>query len=311
MRARIDVGSDPMPGAAADPGSWGFAEGDQIVAGRSALRRLGGGTRYEVYLAFDERMHAVVVVKILRPDRVLDRTALDGLSGEARALSRLRHPVLVRSFEADVVGPMPHLVLEHVEGPRLSTLLRRHGPLAIEQVLPLGLQLASALHYVAVEGFAHLDVKPSNVIMAGPPRLIDLSIAQTPAEAARHTGPLGTDAYLAPEQVRPERGGIGVASDVWGLGATLYEALAGSVPFPGGARSGTAPREDRFPQLTVDPAPLPAELPRPLTEIVMGCLRRDPAERPTARELAVALEPAVASLPRGLGLRRLIPREAR
>jgi serine/threonine protein kinase len=191
-----------MSGAVTTPGSWRFAEGEEVTPGRSALRLLGGGTRYEVYLAFDERMHAVVVIKILRPDRVTDRSALDGLAGEARALSTLHHPVLLRSFDAVLGGPRPHLVLEHVEGPRLSTLLRKFGPLAVEQVLPLGLQLASALHYVAGTGFLHLDVKPSNVIMAGPPRLIDLSIARTPAEACSSIGHLGTDAYMSPEQCR-------------------------------------------------------------------------------------------------------------
>jgi serine/threonine protein kinase len=306
-----------MMGAHADPtdgrtrrripssSSWGFAEGDELVPGYACLRLLGGGARYEVYLAFDERRHAVVVVKILRPDRVSNVDALEGLAGEARALSRLDHPVLIRGFGAEPQGPRPHLVLEHVEGPRLSTTIRRHGPLAIEQALPLGLQVASALHYLSIEGFVHLDVKPSNIIMAGPPRLIDLSIARTPAEARRSRGPLGTDAYMAPEQRLAERRTtIGPAADVWGLGATLYEGLIGTVP----PREGTRTEDE--------PARLPERgaggfargTPAPLVELVMSCLRDDPTERPSALELALELEPVVAAIPRRVGLRRLVPR---
>ena len=78
----------------------------------------------------------------------------------------------------DADGPRPHLVLEHLEGPRLSQLLRKHGALPMEQLLPLALELASALHYLAGQDVVHLDVKPSNVIMGAPARLIDLSVTR-------------------------------------------------------------------------------------------------------------------------------------
>ena len=98
----------------------------------------------------------------------------------------------------------------------------------------------------------HLDVKPRNIIMAGRPRLIDLSVARRRASApAAWTRPVGTDAYMAPEQCEVARfGELGPATDVWGLGATLYEALAGEPPFP--------PDGERFPQLRHAPAPLAA-----------------------------------------------------
>src|ERR671914_292309 len=88
-----------------------------------------------------------------------------------------------RSFGAQLGGERPHLVLEHIEGPRLSTLMRRYG-MSLEQLLPLALNLCSVLHYLAHAGVVHLDVKPSNVIMGGEPRLIDLSIARTLDELA-------------------------------------------------------------------------------------------------------------------------------
>src|ERR687894_1338355 len=163
---------------------WGLEEGDEVGPGRHALQRLGGGHRYEAYLAFDERLHAVVVVKLIRPHLVDDDHTLSGLRAEAEMLERLSHPVILRAFDAILEGPRPHLTLEHLEGPRLSTLVRRYGKLPVEQLVPLALQLCSALHYLSEEEIVHLDVKPANTIMSGPPRLIDLSVAMTLDDAA-------------------------------------------------------------------------------------------------------------------------------
>jgi serine/threonine protein kinase len=134
-------------------------EGEEIVAGRVALELLGGGRRYEAYLAWDEHLHALVVAKLLRPGLVSDDRALEALAAEARLLGALAHPLLLRSFGAVLDGPRPHVVLEHIEGPRLSTLIRRSG-LALEQLLPLGLDLVRLLRYLAAEQVLRLDVKP-------------------------------------------------------------------------------------------------------------------------------------------------------
>ena len=125
------------------------------------LRRIGGGRRYEAMLVWDEHRLAVLVAKVLRPDQARDPAALQDLAHEAALLQRLAHPVVVRSFGAVTDGKFPHLVLEHLDGPTLDELLAREGPLALEQLLPLALHVASALHYLAAEGVVHLDVKPS------------------------------------------------------------------------------------------------------------------------------------------------------
>jgi serine/threonine protein kinase len=273
--------------------TWGLQEGDEIAPGRSVLRRIGGGRRYEAMLVWDEHRLAVLVAKVLRPDEARNPAAVRDLAHEAQLLERLAHPVVVRSFGAVLDRPFPHLVLEHLDGPTLDELLQRHGALALEQLLPLGLHVASALHYMAAEGVVHLDVKPSNVVMGGPPRLIDLSVARTFDEAAKLRLPIGTDAYMAPEQCAPD-GRLGAPADVFGLAATLYTALTGTRPF--GAC------EDRFPQLTAKPAPLPRRTPAPLAGVILAGLDPDPAGRPAAAELATALEPLVAALPQRLTL---------
>jgi serine/threonine protein kinase len=286
--------------------TWGLAEGDAIAPGRTVLRPLGGGRRFEVFLVWDDHRLAVLVAKVLRPDQAGDTAAQRDLAREADALARLSHPVIVRGFDAVLHGRFPHLLIEHLEGPTLGALIDAHGPLGLEQLLPLGLHVASALHYMAGEGMVHLDVKPENVVMGAPPRLIDLSVARSVARARRAKRPIGTDGYMAPEQCDPALlGRIGPRADVFGLGATLHHALSGSRPFPRppGARDSTDPLE-RFPQLGAEPEPLPRRTPRPLAEALRAALAREPEDRPTAAELAGALEPLVAELPRRMTLGR-------
>jgi len=283
--------------------SWGFEPGDEIAPGRSVVRALGGGSRFEVFLVWDDRLFALVVAKVLRPDAAGEERYRDELREEAEALERLAHPVLVRGFDAVLDGPHPHVLIEHLEGGTLRQLIRRGGAAPLEQLLPLAAHVAAALHYMAQAGMVHLDVKPDNIVMGVPPRLIDLSIARTLESAASVRRPLGTDAYMPPEQCAPAEhpGAIGPASDVWGLGATLHHAVSGEVPFPRprDARDSEDPLV-RFPQLEAEPRPLPQRTPATLRELITGTLAKAPADRPSASELVLKLEPLVADLPRKL-----------
>ena len=108
--------------------SWELSEGAEIAPGRSVLKAIGGGHRYEVYLVWDEKLFSIMVAKVLRPDLASDASAARGLQREAEALDRLAHPVLLRGFGADLEGPYPHVLVEHLEGPTLRRLIRRGGP---------------------------------------------------------------------------------------------------------------------------------------------------------------------------------------
>ena len=287
--------------------SWELQEGDQIAAERYALQLLGGGHKYEAYLAFDEELQSVVVAKLLRPHLVEEESALRTMRAEAKALTRLNHPVLLRCFAVEAGGPKPHLVLEHLEGPRLSTLLRRQRRLALEQVIPLGLQLSSALHYMHRQQMVHLDVKPRNIIMGGPPRLIDLSVARSFDQARNAIESIGTDAYMAPEQCEPKlMGGMSPQSDVYGWGVTMYQAITGVLPYPKYDADGED--AERFPQLHLDPLPLTPDTPPVLAELVMSCLEKRPEMRPFQTDIGERLEPFVAALPRRIVLSRFRPR---
>jgi serine/threonine protein kinase len=283
----------------ADKHGWDLARGEDIAPGLVAMRLLGGGERYEAYLAFDEVRYCPAVVKVVRPDQVDDTAALRGLRREYDLAARLVHPGLPRAYALVEDGPRPLLVLEHVEGPRLSTLLRKHGALPLHQLLPLAIEVAGVLHYLGHEQVVHLDVKPSNIVMGSPPKLIDLSIARPVEEARQVRHVLGTDRYLAPEQADPERfGGVGTPADVWGLAATLAEAASGVRPFRDGVRDDGARPEERWPQLVEPAQPLPPSVPAPIARALTACLDPDPAHRPRPAQLAEAMEPVLAALPK-------------
>jgi serine/threonine protein kinase len=278
----------------ASKATWGFVSGDEIVSGRTMQGLLGGGERYEAYVAWNHRLMTPTVLKILRPNVVDDERALRSMAKEGDLLAALRHPGLTRLFDMDTTGERPFIEIEYVEGPRLSTLIRRHGRLNPEQAFPLGRQLASTLHFLHAEGILHLDVKPSNIIMGPTPRLIDLSVARRVERASRINGHVGTDAYMSPEQADPELWStIGPKSDTWGLAATLYHAVAKRAPHSRGRHEAVG--RERFPQLAEAPAPLdPLRHSPGLVELIMDGLRRAPEDRPTVAELFDRLDELAA-----------------
>lgn len=264
--------------------------GEQLAPGLTGLKELGGGVSYEAWLAFDERLLAPVVVKIIRPHLVDDAATLAAYRRELNVLSSLSHPGIARLFAYDDEAERPYLVIEHVDGPTLSALISRFGHLPEHQLLAVAVDLCSALHYVHGLDLCHLDIKPSNIVVGAPAKLIDFSIAMSSADAATLTYPVGSDEYMPPEQCVPgERGTVGYASDVWSLGASLFRAAAGFRAFD---------REPRWAQLTDEPHVLPHFVNRDFANIIGDCLSPDPADRPTPRDIADRLDPLVANLPK-------------
>jgi eukaryotic-like serine/threonine-protein kinase len=259
------------------------------------LESLGGGRRYEVFLVWDEGLQLSAVAKVLRPNRVEDETAVNALRREAALLERLVHPVLARGLGAVLDGPFPHVLVEYVDGDNLREIIEEEATLSLQEALPVGLDLLAALNYMATVGVCHLDVKPSNILLADPARLIDLGAARTFEELATRETPIGTASYMAPEQCEPssELGPIGPPADVWGVGTTLYHVLTGNRPFSRPGPRGSDPRV-RYPQLVERPLPVPDYVPGAVETVIMEMLAHDPRERPTAKEASAALEPLAA-----------------
>ena len=293
------AGGSPEAGAERESTSWKLEVGTEIFPGRSVFKRLGGGSMYEVYLVWDDWLHALMVAKLLRPNRMNEERARREMLRESMVLERLAHPMLVRTFGADLDTEYPHILLEHLEGDTLRRLVKRHGFLPMEQLLPLALHVTSALHYLKNREMVHLDVKPGNIVMSAPPRLIDLSIARSFEDAAALRNPIGTDAYMAPEQCAPQtRGVIGPPADVFGLGATLFHAAVGKAPFPRarGASKSEVP-EERWPQLVDEPIAMHRDVAPLFGRLLLAMINKDPGARPTAAEVALELEPLIATLP--------------
>jgi eukaryotic-like serine/threonine-protein kinase len=286
---------------------WELKAGDELVPGRSIQELLGGGERYQAFLTWNDDLLCPTVVKILRPDQVDDPAARRTIAREGDVLRRIDHPYILRLLAADTDGPRPFIELEFLDGPRLSTLLRRHGILSSEQLYPLGRQLAAAIHFMHRLELLHLDVKPRNIIMGPVPRLIDLSIARTFDEVGSLRSPLGTDPYMAPEQCdRSAIATIGPAADVWGIGVTMYEAASKQLPYARGVKGGTD--VERWPQLVSDPAPPSEKVSAKVADVIMRCLQRDPGQRPTSAELFELFDELAAA--QGRRRRRLRRRTA-
>jgi serine/threonine protein kinase len=280
-----------MASVTTDSNSWGFSEGDEVVPHCTYQAALGGGVHFEAYQAVDDRLFAPVVVKIVRPNLVERESVLRDLSREVELTSRLRHPLVVRCFHFETAGPRPYLALEKLPGRQLATILQAQGTLDLSDLLRVGMGLASVLHYLRIQEVVHLDLTPANVIVGRVARLIDFNLARDSATAASTTVAFGTRRYMAPEQCDPQRAGRpGPASDVWGLGGTLYKAICGKHPFRVGSASEDAPITEQYPQLFEPPRNLPSHVPDDLRRVVMACLAKDPDERPLPADVFFALQ---------------------
>ena len=246
--------------------------------GYEVLELLSRGRDLDVYDVWSERRGCRCVAKVVRPDRPDPARTRERLRREGELLMRFTHPHLVRAYEV-LDEPEPVVILETITGATLAALAHERR-LSWPDAAELGLHLCSAVHYMHGEGWLHADLKPANVIAeAGRGKVIDLSLARPPG---RCRGRLGTGHYAPPEQVAG--GELTTAVDVWGIGATLYTALAGRPPYDGW----DGPRE-RPPRIgTV------RRLPRAVSQPLDACLELRPGDRPTVGALADALGDALA-----------------
>ena len=216
-----------------------------VAAGQYRIsRRMGAGATGVIYEAVRISDGLPVAIKLLRVAAAHDAVASDRLRREAEALGLAWHPNVVEVIDH---GHLPdgtaYLVMELLPGESLATRLRNRGRLTPRELLPIALQMCDALAAVHAAGVVHRDVKPSNILLAvdrddpaGPERvkLLDFGIARVEWEETRITntgGPLGTPGYMSPEQEMGE-GEVDGRSDLFALGAMLYECLVGEPPPP-------------------------------------------------------------------------------
>lgn len=205
------------------------------------LERVGSGGMAEVYRAVHSRLNRTVAIKFMRALGELP-DARARFINEARVHAALQHANIATLYEFHEVQGAPCIVMEFVDGPTLSELLKQRGPLPLEQALRILISITEALVYVHQNGIVHRDLKTSNVKIdgRGQVKLLDFGISRA-GSSPRLTGAglvIGTVEYLAPEQLIGEP--ASAKSDIWSLGILLYELLTGSVPFHGSSPTAVA-----------------------------------------------------------------------
>ncbi|MCO5171296.1 MAG: protein kinase [Planctomycetes bacterium] len=267
-----------------------MAGGGRRLGDYELLRELGRGGMGVVYAARHPR-HGEVALK-LTLGRAIDAEGLARLRREVEALRRLDHPNVVPVRDAGQHDGHCYVAMALVEGESLRARLQR-GPLPPREAAAMALGLARAVAHIHAAGVLHRDIKPHNVLLArdGRPVLVDFGLARLALDAQRltRTGEVvGTPEYMAPEQALGG-GRPGPAIDVYGIGATLYEALCGRAPY-------AAPTPVQvFAQVMAGP-PLPpsrvaAGADPGLERLCLACMERDPARRPAIDDLVAALRP--------------------
>lgn len=271
--------------------------GGYLIAGRYRLvERLGQGGMSVVWRADDEVLGREVAVKVLSSALASDPELRSRIRDEARTAARLRHPAIVAVYDygeiTDVARTSPYVVMELVDGRPLADMLTG-GSLPWKVAVLVGAQVAAALASAHAAGIVHRDVKPANVMVTGVGvKLVDFGISAAVGVADVRDGQvLGTPAYLAPERVAG--GPVRPATDVYALGLMLYLALSGRMPWD----ASTVTQMVRA-HVYARPAPLPviSGLPPRVAHLVSRCLAKQPADRPSAIEVAERLG-EIAGLP--------------
>jgi serine/threonine-protein kinase len=247
---------------------------------------LGEGGMAEVYRAVDRTTGCEVVLKLPHLAIAGDLAAYSRYRREIEVANGLEHPGLQRLVSEPNAR---YMVLEYVDGETLRAYLAARGRLPIEEVLSIGLQLAETLHYVHDQGVVHRDLKPDNILIGPDGRVtltdfgIALRLASRRLTFSHLSNAVGTPDYMAPEQVRGERGDA--RTDIYALGAMLYELLTGVVPYP--AEDAIVAMQRKV--LTDPPLVrrLRPDVPLALEAVLYRALRRKPPERyPSMAELA-------------------------
>ncbi len=273
-----------------DPQNGNPAETPRVIApGFAVLGELGRGGMGAVYKAWQDSLKRVVALKVIRADAYADHAVFTRFQAEAEAAARLQHPNIVSVFEVGEHEGVGYLVLEYVRGGGLDRKLAGllQSPNDSARLLET---VARAIHYAHQQGIVHRDLKPANILLTddGAPKISDFGLAKLMErdQGLTQAGDIvGTPSYMAPEQLRGLSSKITPVTDVYALGAILYEMLTGRPPFKGTTPLSTM--EQVATQEPLAPGKLQRHTPADLETICLKCLQKDPHRRyASALELA-------------------------
>src|SRR5262249_40773993 len=257
------------------------------------LEEVGRGGQGVGFRARQKSLNRIVALKVIRLGQWASKPHVKRFRLEAEAAARLEHPGIVPIHEVGERDGSCYFSMKFVEGGQLDTVAKREA-MSIRCAVELITKVARTIHYAHEHGILHRDIKPGNILLdaKGEPHLTDFGLARLVESDRSVTQPLdvlGTPSYMAPEQATGNNAAISSATDVYGLGAVLYQLLTGQPPFAGGATYETI-------KLLLDTEPRPPrslnpKIDRDLSTICLKCLKKDPKRRyPSALALAEDLE---------------------
>ncbi|MDA8306688.1 MAG: serine/threonine-protein kinase [Deltaproteobacteria bacterium] len=269
------------------------------------VEHLGAGGMGDVYRAVHARLGRTVALKVLK-HMDSDRAALDRFMNEARIQAALSHPNIAVLYELCETGGFPCIIMEFVDGETLSERIRTKGRFPIPDTLPIFTRIVDAVGYIHECGIIHRDIKPNNVKVnsRGEVKLLDFGISKASfsANLTRQGTFIGTEQYLSPEQLQGKP--ATVQSDIWALGALLYEMATGKAAFDATSWG------ELYRKITdvcyVAPSVLVPSIPGRLEVIIERCLKKNPSHRyPSAMALLEDMEAIVRSNDQLVGKRSI------
>jgi serine/threonine protein kinase len=254
------------------------------------IRELGKGNMGRVFQVYDPKLNREVALKVMLAGEMADNSAIERFCREAQAMARLRHPNIIGICDIGEENKQHYFTMDLIKGRSLESTItndRRHSPRKAAELIK---KVANTLHYAHTQNVVHRDIKPSNIMIGdnGEPYLMDFGLAkaiQGGSRLSRTNVVMGTPSYMPPEQAQGKSKEIDARSDIYALGATLYELLTGRVPFPG---------NDVYRVImdVVNKQPVPlheicSHIPVDIENICLKCLAKDKKLRyATAQELA-------------------------
>lgn len=260
---------------------------------------IGTGACGIIYSAWQPELGRRVAIKVLRAQYARDAQMIHRLQHEANMASAVRNEHVVQILDCgQLEGERAYVVMEHIEGSRLSDFLDQNGALELPLAINIALQLATALAATHRAGIFHGDVKPDNILLCNRNgnstfvKLIDFGVAgdiETSDTPQRHSTVCGTPSYMSPEQASGET--LDGRTDIYSLGIVLYEMLSGTTPIRGSHPRELLNRQRLLPPIPLRSNPRSAHVPPRVEAIVHRCLEKDPARRyPSANDLIRELQ---------------------